>query len=52
MSRPKDVAVLRQLAFQYVEAAADPHYDELRQLWRDGRCSACGPMAARAKCPR
>ncbi|HDZ20031.1 hypothetical protein LCGC14_0095610 [marine sediment metagenome] len=35
MSRSKDIEMLRGLAEAYAEAAADPRYDELRQLWRD-----------------
>ena len=35
MSSSKDVQIIRALAEQYAEAAADTQYAELRQLWRD-----------------
>ena len=35
MSRDNDLAILRDLAEQYMEMTADPRQDELRQLWRD-----------------
>lgn len=35
MAKSKDVTILRDLARRYAEAAADPIYNELRQLWRD-----------------